>query len=742
MTPSNPQIESLDDCAKEPIRIPGSVQPHGMLFCLNSDGFVVEQVSENAAAYLGVESDMILGKSFLDHVEPESLQNVTALIREAASTYVNPFRVPLLTAEGRVEFDGIAHILSDSITVLELERNPDIAEGGLATEGLDSYLQLIQRSLNRISDLDQMAEITQLMAEEVRRFTGFDRVMVYRFAEDFHGEVIAESVVDEMEPYLGLHYPASDIPAQARELYLKTQVRLLQDVDGAPSPLVPQLHPQTGEPLDMSQAVLRSMSPIHLQYLRNMGVKATLTLSLVVNGRLWGLIACHHRAPRFVSYGVRATASLFAVVMSAQLDVKQRNLESQQVASARRMALKILTGFKDYADLSGSFGDVLPDFVKLFSADGAAIVSRHEVRTYGSVPGEKVLVDSLNRLAGWETEGLYLSHHTAVDFPVMAAELPKAAGVVAINISDGGWLLIFRDEVVQTIRWAGDPERAKTVDDQGRLAPRHSFAAWQETVAKQSLPWSSGVAALTSEIRAGVVELVRKRNLVLERSNHELRRFAGVMAHEVKNQLQAGMMALSLVRDDKDLSLNPNLAQLVDLGVDSLTGLSKFIREMLDFAQTDAVSDMEDIEFSELVTQVVDQLTVGGRVEDTSIEIGPLPKIRGSKTQIFHLMTNLIRNAMVHARVGTKPLEIKVGMEQREGIGPVIVIRDNGRGIAEAEQKKIFDYFYRSQVGETSGSGIGLAFCAQIAERHDHRLWVESEAGRGAAFCFTVTVLP
>ncbi|WP_193213592.1 ATP-binding protein [Luteolibacter marinus] len=729
----------LDECANEPIHIPGSVQPHGILLVLEPGGFRVEQVSANAAGILGIEPSELLGVSFLERVDPAARDGVAKLIREAASTYVNPFRVPVMTPAGRIVFDGIAHLLDDSATILELERCPAGQDDGSPTDGLDNYLQLIQRSLGKISGIRDIAGISQLMAEKVRGFTGFDRVMVYRFAPDFHGEVIAESAAEGMESFLGLHYPASDIPPQARALYLKTQVRLLQDVDAEPAVMVPAARPRTGKVLDMSRAVLRSMSPIHLQYLRNMEVGASLTLSLVIDGELWGLIACHHRTPRFVSYGIRATACLYATVMSAQLGVKQRSLEDQQAAAARRTALRLLTGFKDYADLEGSFAEALPDFIELFSADGAAVVSDREVLARGSVPRDQVLVQALGQLSSWQEEGLFLSHHTVQDFPALAADLPKAAGVVAINLGESAWLMIFRDEALQTVTWAGDPAGAKSRDDQGRLAPRLSFAAWQETVRHQSLPWGHGVVALTTEIRSGIVELVRKRNLVLERSNHELRRFAGIMAHEVKNQLQAATMALALVRGERGPQLDGGLAQIVDLGVDSLSGLSKFIGEMLDFARADSISDAEDIEFAELASQVVDQLTVGGRVEGTAIQIETLPRVRGLKTQLFHLMSNLVRNALVHARVGAQPLEIRIGSEVRDQIGTVVYVQDNGRGIDASDQQRIFDYFYRSGQSGTGGSGIGLAFCAQIAQRHGHRLWVEPGPAGGASFCFTVT---
>ena len=731
---------ALESCAKEPIHIPGAIQPHGLLFALHSESLVVEQVSGNLVEILGLQPDSVLGRPFLEFVDPTSTGEVTRLIRDAAFSYVNPFRVPMNTPSGRILFDAIVQTLSESITILELESELSTEREDTPAHGLDNYLQMIQRSLAGISGLNNEEEITSLMAREIRRFTGFDRVMIYRFAPDLHGQVVAESAADGMESFLGLHYPASDIPAQARELYLKSPVRLLENVDATPAPMVPLLHPRTAAPLDMSRSVLRSMSPIHLQYLRNMGVAATLTMSLIIKGRLWGLIACHHRTPRFVTYSIRATASLYSVVMSAQLDLKQRNLEAENAAATRVAALRIITTFKDYSDLTGSLGQALPEFIDLFSGDGAAVLSEREIITHGSVPDESILQAAIPEFQALESAGPILTHHTAVDFPAFATALPKAAGAVAINLGQSTWLLIFRDEFVHTISWAGDPADAKTVDPAGHLSPRHSFKEWKETVRNQSKPWGSGVPILTREIRAGIVELVRKQNEILERSNHELRRFAGVMAHEIRNQLQPGVMALSLVKDDNNLDLNPGLAQLVGMGITSLTDLTAFIGEMLEFARTEIHSDPEDINLQALAVQVAEQMKAVDRMEATDIVVGNLPAIRGLKNQLVHLLTNLVRNALIHARNGSKPLEIRIDSEERENGTIVAFVRDNGRGIAPEEIDKIFDYFYRSKES-AGGSGIGLAFCNQIVQRHGHKLWVEPTPGGGASFCFTVTPL-
>ena len=221
-------------------------------------------------------------------------------------------------------------------------------------------------SLERVEGAESIDEIAALMAEEVKHFTGFDRVMVYRFAEDFSGEVIAEEREEEMEPYLGLRYPASDIPPQARELYRTNLVRLLRDVDAEPVAIMSSNGVADAAKLDLGKSVLRAMSPVHLQYLRNMGVASSLTISLISGGALWGLIACHHREPKFVSYGVRATASFYATVMGAQIETKRASFAERAAARARELAGKVLSGIPGHVELEDCLGEMLPDICKVF----------------------------------------------------------------------------------------------------------------------------------------------------------------------------------------------------------------------------------------------------------------------------------------------------------------------------------------------------------------------------------------
>jgi light-regulated signal transduction histidine kinase (bacteriophytochrome) len=425
--------------------------------------------------------------------------------------------------------------------------------------------------------------------------------------------------------------------------------------------------------------------------------------------------------------------------MSAHLRAKLRAWEMADLSAARRAAFDVVTRLKDYSDPVGSLGATLPELVKLFAADGGAVLSAAGIRVEGSAPEPSLLMPLLRELARASEHGTLVTDHTAPRFPALAAALPRAAGMVAIHLGEHAWLVLFRDEAVRKIEWGGDPNPGKATDASGRLQPRSSFAAWQETVRGKSLPWPDITAELTAEVRSGIIELVRKRNLLLERSNQDLHRFAGIVAHEVKNQLHSGIMALSLVDSLPAGALPPEIHKALQYASQALNGLARFTSDMLAFSEAESVAELEDIDFATLAREVVDDLHLSGRTRGTEIRILPLPRIRGPKSQMQHLLGNLLRNALIHAREeDDSELHIEIGTRVDEAHGTVVYVRDDGRGIPPESRERIFDYLYSERSDGTRGSGIGLAFCARVLQRMGHKLWVESELRAGSTFFFSV----
>jgi len=726
---------TLQDCADEPITIPGSIQNHGLLFALNSRTLEIEQASSNTEALLGISSEDLLGTSILNLVEVENQERLRSLIAEAAENYVNPFVVELINSEGdQLRCNGLAQTGGEDISILELE--PLDLESPL-DDNLENYFQLVQNSFLLTSKLWDAGEIAGLMAEKVKKFTGFDRVMIYRFAGDYSGEVIGEAVESDMESFLHLRYPASDIPEQARALYLVNWVRLLRDTEAEVVPILPVKHPRLNAPTPLSKSALRSMSPIHLQYLRNMGVRATLTISLIVDGKLWGLIACHHRAPKFVSYGIRATSSLYGVVMSAELARAENGRKMSEQNACEQGLVRLFSRLDPLENLEQSFSKSLPLLLKIFNADGAAFVSKEKSLAHGSspsIPELRPLTEELSRL---NSDQIFITDKAREDYPNTEAYGPMVAGMVAIPLGLHSWLLIFRDEQILTIRWGGNPNEEKIRDELGRLTPRESFNEYVEQIKGRSVAWPDYTAQLVDELRSGLSGFVISKNRVLEVSNEELQNFASVIAHEVKSQIQPPLMALMMVKEKCE---DEKMDVLINLGTDALSTLSEFTTEMSEFSHMDVdVSSMSQTDLSEVARLAVDQAIESLSADHVSAKICNLPLRNVSRSQSHHMFSNLIRNALIHGPAeDQKDFQLEIGCQEADS-NLIFYVRDNGRGIPECEQERIFEYFYRGTgSSERKGSGIGLGFTKRLLERTGDRIWVESSPGEGSVFFFTL----
>ena len=498
-SPSTPVV----DCADEPIRIPGSIQPHGVLLAVDGTDHRVVVASANVPDHLGEPARELLGRPLAEVLGREV---VAALV--SGDEAAEPRRIEVTGPDGsRRAFDLLAHRTGDSL-VVELEPRDD-AEVAPRT----------RQVLRALQGAATQRELTRALAGEMRRVTGFDRVMVYRFDEEWNGEVVAEDARADLEPFLGLHYPASDIPAQARALYTSQWLRSIPDATYTPSPLVPAVDPRTGAPLDLSGAALRSVSPVHLQYLANMGVRASMSVSLLSHGRLWGLVACHHYAgPHYPSAATRGVAEFLGRTASLLLQGKEdesRYVDALAItATAADLTRSLAANIREPLETLCRDGGVL-DLVD--GAAGAAVRVHGELRLLGLTPTADEVEDLAHRLwsAGRHPEATSaLGRDVPGDLAARVAG--TASGVLAVPLTSGGhsdFLMWFRPEVLREVTWAGNPH-AKTLeptDDGLRLSPRASFAAWVEQVRGRSDPWTASEVAAAQRLGQDVDELLARR---------------------------------------------------------------------------------------------------------------------------------------------------------------------------------------------------------------------------------------
>lgn len=509
--------------------MPGLIQPRGVLVVVRESDGTVLQVSANVADLLGRTPEELLGAHLGSALGPGPAASVLAHASVAAPLEDrNPLALRIEGVAGDV--DAVLHrppaIAEDpdaeAVLVVELET----ATGVRPLTFPNTYLA-VRSALRDLERAANLGELYDDAARHVRRLTGFDRVMIYRFDAAYNGEVVAEARREDLNSFLGLHYPASDIPPQARALYEKNWIRLIADVDYEPSAIVPTLLPTTGAPIDLTYSTLRSVSPIHLEYLRNMGVRASMSISLLHDGKLWGLIACHHYSgPHAPSYEVRTTAEFLGSTLSVRL-VSQAEVERDAEATRAEQVLAHLAA--DSRDESVPFGTALTRsgwLRRLVRADGAIVLAEGRLTSVGSVPDE----ESSRALVAWvlaQEEELVATDSLAEASPEVAEISPDTAGVLGIVLPEGQTVVWVRDEVLRHVDWGGDPKNkaiARQEGDTVRLSPRRSFDRWREVVRGHSSPWTADQTDVAAALRGHLVEALYRRGRKDLRAAEELQR--------------------------------------------------------------------------------------------------------------------------------------------------------------------------------------------------------------------------
>lgn len=520
----------LTNCDREPIHIPGSIQPYGCLLATDMSGGSVLRHSGNLASMLGIEGE-INGRR-LDEVVGDEVAHT---LRNALATTDDPARPALRMAVALPAgaFDVSVHRLND-MAIMEFEP---------ASAHSDQPLETARMLISRIRAISGIDELVEKSARLVFAMLGYDRVMIYRFEHDGAGKVVSEYKRRDLESFKGQYFPASDIPKQARILYLKNTIRIISDASGARVPVLPELDADA-LPLDLSFAHLRSVSPIHCEYLRNMGVAAAMSISVIVDGELWGLIACHHYQPKSLAMSQRIAAEMFGEFFSLHLSALKQKQVLDTANSARRSLDRFLQSASHTLDMSTFLRQSLTEFAKIMPCDGIGLWLDGVWTGHGSVPPANAIAgigDFVGSVSGsriWGTDQLSLHLPQAVDYA------SDVCGVLAIPLSQRprDYLFFFRRELVQMLDWAGNPDKSYESGPMGdRLTPRKSFALWKETVHMKSERWTESEREIAEAIRSVLVEVVMHHNELLadERGKADVRQrmLNEELNHRVKNIL-------------------------------------------------------------------------------------------------------------------------------------------------------------------------------------------------------------
>jgi light-regulated signal transduction histidine kinase (bacteriophytochrome)/two-component sensor histidine kinase len=491
----------LTTCDREPIHIPGSIQPHGVLLVTDRRTLSVEQVAGDSKLLLGIEPHHAVQRSVPTLLDSEA----EAFVREklgASARIVAPItRLGVQSRSGSLPLDLTLHA-QEQTAILELEpARRTMTSAGDPIAQLKTLLAAVQVT----ASVDASCATA---ATALRVATGFDRAMVYRFLPDLSGMIVAEDARPGLESFLGLHYPASDIPRQARELYRRNWLRTITDVNYKPAPLIPPVNPRTGQPIDMSHCTLRSVSPIHVEYLQNMGVSASLSASIVCQDALWGMLVLHHYAPRHVSADLRIACETFAQIFSLHVEAKSQAETSVQRLDARRAREELLDSLTDTRDIGGAIAAWDPR--RYLNAAGAVVYLEGRLHLVGETPAAAD-IDALVHWLNGINRPLFATENLSSQFAPAAKFPGVASGLVAVGLSrePRDYVLWFRPEMGRTVRWAGDPSKSVKVGPLGaRLTPRGSFAEWLEETRMQSAPWSEIDLEAAEALRVVLLECV------------------------------------------------------------------------------------------------------------------------------------------------------------------------------------------------------------------------------------------
>lgn len=493
-------------CGSIPLHLVNMIQPHGILLILGKSLERIVQVSENCQQVFGIAASELLTNSFASYLDKSDLEEITSKIKTRQVKERILFNIRLNTPAGSIHSTATLFV-KEKYVMIELE---PLQEGQFPGSFIELY-QEVKYIMAALKEARNTEDIGRIAVSEIKRLSGFDRIMLYQFDKYWNGTVIAEAREEDMEPYLHLHFPASDIPKQARELYLNNPYRLIPDCNFTPSRLIPVLNPLTKAFTDLSDCTLRSVPSVHVEYLKNMEATASMSTPVIINSQLWGLISCHHKTSKYPGYEMRAAFELIANVISAQITARENETALLNRSQSDRIHARLLEKMYAGKNFIDSLLTKSPNLLDLLEAEGIAVMYDGALKTAGKTPKPEQIKQIISWLQIQRTEKVFATDTLPRLFAGSAEYASHGSGLLAVPISyrKGNFILGFRPEVVQTVEWGGNPnERIQFEPDGSTYHPRNSFAIWRETVKNTSTEWSAGVMEAAENLRTSVLERI------------------------------------------------------------------------------------------------------------------------------------------------------------------------------------------------------------------------------------------
>ena len=739
-----PKNINFERCEDEPIHIPESIQSYGFLIAFNYKDLKISIVSDNCES---VFTEPLIGKHFLEILSSDT--NERAFLEETFDRVTKTkIRLPIkLHLKASMLKEGAA---IDYLAVVYDSGHNYVVELEPATEFRDTYsaeqfIKLYAMSIApRFKEMTSLREMAQEMVSTIRYLTNMDRVVLYKFNDDYSGKVIAEAKADDMDSYQDLYFPASDIPAQARALYKTNWVRLTPDTELLPAKLVPSTEASGREPLDLTRSLLRTFSPIHLQYIRNQGLRASFSISLVTDGELYGLISCHHREACYIPQDVRLQCENLSQLFSWHLLAKEEEIAKRK----KHVTDKAVDAMLDRIGPANPISRVVKSgeraFLDALNSSGFVYYSQYETITLGSTLPIELIKEIFSKASSqggfpYTNDALYDDYPEARQYGI--------AGIMIIPLFEKkqyftAW---FRKETHRVQKWIGaEDEKSEDAPKAQRLKPRASFTIHTRTIKGRSTSFDRADVDTANRLNRmflvyalDVQERMHISIQELEKQDNYRNEFLATLAHELRNPLGPIMSGASILETVDDDKTRKRVTAIINRQAEYM---SKLINDLMDVSRI--TRGKVKLEFEKLSIQdvlsdsleIVDQQV---KAKKHNITVNYLEKdvtVYGDKARLSQIFSNIIHNA---AKYTSDQGRITVDIRE-EGVMVVVAVKDNGMGIPEDRLKDVFNMFTQIEAHSThtkGGLGIGLTLVSKLVMLHHGDVSVMSEGlGRGSTF--------
>lgn len=695
------QSPTLANCASEPIHIPGSIQPHGAMLVFN-----------NAQELLGwsANSEMLLGLKFQLNVPATSLgldEEIYETIRDVLDLADNGEAAPLAleTTLNTKTFDVVIHTHLHRV-IVEFESREQ------ASDEVASFALKAHRGIDRLKRQKSINALLQIAVEEVQKLTGFDRVMAYIFRHDDSGDVVAEKCHPDLDPYLGRRYPASDIPAQARRLYTLNTLRLIADVGYEPVPLVGN----TSEaPLDMSFCVLRSVSPIHIEYLRNISVAASMSVSIIINGRLWGMLACHHRSPLKIPYSIRMACDVLAQIIASTVSSIQEHERAEATHHANSVRTALMETLIDEDDILRALGKHAEGLKNIMGANALVIAQHGKILVFGDIP--HTLANDILGLLPTHGDDLVLWQSRKEWPALLQKRINKWVGLLALRFDpvSNGWILALRIEQIETINWGGKPEKEIQPGPLGpRLTPRGSFEEWKEVVRDTVVPWDAIQLDSARELLSALLRTSNRRHAEIDRARTQL---MAILGHDLRDPLNNINLAAHFLEQGSGENKMGTIIR------NSSSRMQRLIEQVLDMSRIGTGIGLslkrKEIDVAVLIKELISEARLGYPGIDYQINLPDSLVWQLDPDRLAQAVGNLLSNARHHCETNSV-IHLSA---KNEGEHLIIEVSNEANEIDPEVVDGLFSPFKKSSStrGRT-GLGLGLYISHEIINGHGGKL--------------------